>query len=71
MLAANPDHADALHLLGVLAYQCGKLAPAMQLIERALPALAGLPDAHLNFGNALRAAGRPAEAVEATGGRSC
>jgi len=63
VLAKDPDHADALHLLGVLAYQCGKLAPALQLIERALPALAELPDAHLNYGNALRDAGRPAEAV--------
>jgi tetratricopeptide (TPR) repeat protein len=34
------------------------------LIERALPALRELPDAHLNYGNALRAAGRLMEAVE-------
>jgi predicted O-linked N-acetylglucosamine transferase (SPINDLY family) len=63
VLATEPNHADALHLLGVLAYQCGKIAPALQLIERALPALAELPDAHLNYGNALRADGRPKEAA--------
>jgi predicted O-linked N-acetylglucosamine transferase (SPINDLY family) len=63
VLARDPDHADALHLLGVLAFQCRKITPALQLIERALPALAELPDAHLNYGNALRAAGRSAEAV--------
>jgi predicted O-linked N-acetylglucosamine transferase (SPINDLY family) len=63
VLTTDPDHADALHLLGVLAFQRGKIAAALQLIERALPALAGLPDAHLNYGNALRAAGRPKEAV--------
>ena len=63
VLADDPDHADALHLLGVLAYQCGKPAAALQLIERALPSLAELPDAHLNYGNALRDLGRPAEAA--------
>jgi protein O-GlcNAc transferase len=63
VLARDPDHAEALHLLGVVAYQYGKIGPALQLIERALPALAGLPDAHLNYGNALRAAGRPKDAA--------
>jgi predicted O-linked N-acetylglucosamine transferase (SPINDLY family) len=63
VLATDPNHADALHLLGVLAYQCGKIARALQLIERALPALVELPDAHLNYGNALRAAGRLNEAA--------
>ena len=62
-LAKDPDHADALHLLGVIAYQCGKNGPAIQLIERALAALTELPDAHLNYGNALQKAGRLAEAV--------
>jgi len=63
VLATDPDHADALHLLGVLAFQCGNIASALLLIERALPTLAELPDAHLNYGNALREAGRPAEAI--------
>jgi protein O-GlcNAc transferase len=63
-LAKDPDHADALHLLGVVALQCGKIAPALDLIQRALPALSELPDAHLNYANALLAAGRLAEAVE-------
>jgi tetratricopeptide (TPR) repeat protein len=63
-LEKDPDHADALHLLGVIAYQSGQIGPAIQLIERALPALAELPDAHLNYGNALQKAGRLTEAVE-------
>jgi len=63
-LEKDPDHADALHLLGVIAYQSGQIGPAIQLIERALPALIELPDAHLNHGNALQRAGRVAEAVE-------
>ena len=28
---AEPEHADALHLLGVLAFQCGKMTTALQL----------------------------------------
>ena len=63
ILLADPEHADALHLLGVLAFQCGRMTAALQLIERALPALATLPEIHLNHGNVLRSAGRAAEAV--------
>ncbi len=63
-LEKDPDHADALHLLGVVAYQCGQFGAAIGLIERALPALQELPDAHLNLGNALRSTGRLAEAAE-------
>jgi tetratricopeptide (TPR) repeat protein len=63
-LIKAPDHADALHLLGVVAFQCGQIGPAIQLIERALPALPALPDAHLNYGNALQAAGRLVEAAD-------
>ena len=63
ILAADPQNADAQHLLGVLAYQCGKLAPALQLIHAALPALADLPDAHVNYGNILRDLGRLHEAA--------
>ncbi len=64
-LQKDPAHPQALHLLGVIAYQCGQNALAIELIERALPRLQDLPDAHLNHGNALLAAGRAAEAAEA------
>jgi tetratricopeptide (TPR) repeat protein len=63
-LEKDSNDANALHLLGVLAYQRGKIAPALRLLERALPDLPDLPDAHLNYGNALRDAGRLAQAVE-------
>ena len=63
VLEKDADHADALHLLGVVAYQTGRAAAALALIERALPALAELPDAHLNYGNALLQAGRRAQAM--------
>ena len=63
-LTKDPDHAEALHLLGVIAYQRGQIESAIELIERALPELQDLPEAHLNHGNALRAAGRLAEAAD-------
>ena len=37
-LEKDPDHPDALHLLGVIAYQSGQIGSAIELIERALPA---------------------------------
>jgi tetratricopeptide (TPR) repeat protein len=62
-LRTDPDDANALHLLGVVAYQCGDSATAARLIERALPALSELADIHLNYGNAVQELGRVAEAV--------
>jgi tetratricopeptide (TPR) repeat protein len=57
-LEADPEHAEALHLLGLIAYQQGKFPSAVALIGRALPELDDLPEAHLDLGNALRE-GRP------------
>ncbi len=61
-LQNDPDDANALHLLGVVAYQCGDVGTALRLIERALPQLPELPDIHVNYGNALRETGRLTEA---------
>jgi protein O-GlcNAc transferase len=62
-LAEDPEHAEALHLLGLIAYQQGNSPKAIELISRALPELDDLPEAHLNLGNALREVDRLAEAV--------
>jgi predicted O-linked N-acetylglucosamine transferase (SPINDLY family) len=62
-LEMDPGHAEALHLLGLIAYQRGKFQSAIELINRALTELDDLPEAHLNLGNALREGGRLAEAV--------
>jgi tetratricopeptide (TPR) repeat protein len=62
-LQKDPNDANALHLLGVIAYQRGEIGTALRLIERARPELPELPDIHLNYGNALREAGKLAEAV--------
>jgi predicted O-linked N-acetylglucosamine transferase (SPINDLY family) len=62
-LEKDPEHAEALHLLGLIAYQQDRFQSAIELIRRALPELDDLPEAHLNLGNALREVGRMAEAV--------
>lgn len=65
ILAARPEHADATHLLGVIAQQRGQHREAIALIEKAL---AKKPDAfvfHRNLGTALLAAGEAARAAEA------
>ena len=36
VLARQPDHPDALHLLGLIAHQVGRHADAKALIERAI-----------------------------------
>src|SRR4051812_44596194 len=37
LLTRNPNHSDALHMLGPLAHQAGNQAAAVALIERSLP----------------------------------
>jgi len=63
VLAANPGHADALHLLGVLAYQAMQPARAAELFERAIAAHAGVAGYHSSLGAALRRQGKPEEAI--------
>ena len=55
VLAINPQHADALHLLGVVAYQNQDFHRAIALIGRALEHEPNYADAHLNLGNAQQA----------------
>jgi tetratricopeptide (TPR) repeat protein len=64
VLQNSPDHADALHLLGVIANKRGRHQRAIQLIERVLASAPDFPTAHVNLGIALRAAGRRADAAE-------
>ena len=64
VLQKDPDNADALHLLGVLAHERGRHARAIQLIERAIAILPDFPAARLNLGNAYRMSGSLAQAAE-------
>ncbi|HVT87837.1 MAG TPA: tetratricopeptide repeat-containing glycosyltransferase family protein [Tepidisphaeraceae bacterium] len=65
ILAAQPNHPDALHLMGVLASQCGQGQVGVDLIGRAISLNPN--DAHYrsNFGQVLLNAGKPNEAVVA------
>ncbi|MBI3451542.1 MAG: tetratricopeptide repeat protein, partial [Rhodospirillales bacterium] len=50
VLALRPDHPDALHLLGVLAFQTGHYGPAVELIERAIGRSSSSPEYHYHLG---------------------
>ena len=63
ILAADPRHADSLHLLGVIAYQVGRHDLAADLINRAITINVNDPVYHSNLSNALKAQGRLDEAV--------
>jgi tetratricopeptide (TPR) repeat protein len=63
VLAAEPENVDALHLLGVVAFQTGRLELAAELIGRSLTLAEGNAAAHSNLGNVRTAQGRLEEAV--------
>jgi predicted O-linked N-acetylglucosamine transferase (SPINDLY family) len=63
ILTANPDHFDALHLLGVIRYQRGETAEALRLITAALAIKPDSAEALVNRGNALQALSRHEEAL--------
>ncbi|CAN5429976.1 tetratricopeptide repeat protein [soil metagenome] len=63
IIAAQPSHADAHHLLGLLAYQTGNADAGIQLIRRAIELQPGVAAYHSNLGNMLCQAGRAKEAI--------
>jgi predicted O-linked N-acetylglucosamine transferase (SPINDLY family) len=63
ILQADPNQADAIHLLGVMAHQAGQHAIAVQYIERAIGLNDGTAAFHNNLGEAYRALGRIPEAA--------
>jgi predicted TPR repeat methyltransferase len=63
ILALAPDHPDALHFRGVVAFQRGRPAEAEALIRRAVEIAPGYADAHNNLGNVLRHQKRADEAM--------
>ncbi len=65
ILAAQPDHADALHLLGALAGQVGHLDTAIDLIGRAIRLRPDFPEAYNNLACALALKGRLDDAIAA------
>ncbi len=67
LVDADPDHADALHLLGLIAHQRGDAETALGLIERAVELNGSDPRYHANLGRVRHAAGDDAGAVAAYG----
>ncbi|HYH19088.1 MAG TPA: tetratricopeptide repeat protein [Azospirillum sp.] len=65
ILEADPDQADALHLLGVLMAQAGRPDLAVDRIAAAVARAPGVADYRVNLANALQALGRREEAAEA------
>jgi tetratricopeptide (TPR) repeat protein len=63
LLAADPAHFHALHMLGVIRHQQGRNTEALELIGRALAIRPGSAWAHSNIGLVLRDLKRQAEAV--------
>jgi len=63
ILAQDPQQADCLHLLGVIANQLGQPADAAESIGRAIAIKPGEAAYHTNLGEALRRLGRLDEAV--------
>ena len=63
ILDAEPRHADALHLLGLIGHQYGRYHEATELIMAAIEIK---PDAtyYYNLGNVMQAHNRPAAAAE-------
>jgi protein O-GlcNAc transferase len=65
ILAHHPQHADAMHLLGVIAQQVGRADAAVELIRHAIVLRPEWPEALSNLGNALRDNGQLDDAVAA------
>ena len=63
ILQTNPNHTDALHLLGVIAHQVGDNERAVGLIKKAIDLKPNFAEAHSNLGNTLKGLGKLDEAV--------
>lgn len=63
ILSVQPDHAEALHLLGVVAHSTKHHAQAMELIIHSLRVNPENPSALSNLGEVCLALGRVAEAI--------
>jgi tetratricopeptide (TPR) repeat protein len=65
ILAQQPEHAGAMHSLGVIAHQVGRNDVAVDLIRRAIALNPNNAKAHNNLGNVLTDKGQLDEAIAA------
>ena len=63
ILAADDGRVDALHLLGLVNFQCGRLPEALRLMAAALKADPGCADIHANYGLVLDSLRQRQEAI--------
>ncbi|MDQ6957757.1 MAG: tetratricopeptide repeat protein, partial [Mariprofundaceae bacterium] len=63
ILQAQPKHAPALHLLGIIAHQSGNTELATQLITQAIDIRPNIALFHSNLGEMCRLLGRLDEAI--------
>jgi len=64
LLDLQPQHVDAMHLLGVVEHQLGNYPQAVKLIQQAIQISPNVGMFHNNLGKALFALGRLDEAVD-------
>lgn len=64
ILSRNPNHPDALHLLGVVAHQLGQHIQAAELIGRAISLRPAAPAFHANLAEVWRAMGQLDKALD-------
>lgn len=64
VLAVQPENADALHLLGRIAIQCGANEAAIGLVRDAINVRPNDPDVHYSLGVAQRHAGQIEQAIQ-------
>jgi Flp pilus assembly protein TadD len=57
VLAVDPQHPDALHLLGMIAYQTGRDEAAVEWIRKAIAIKSDAASYHSNLGNVLQSQG--------------
>ena len=65
ILAFQPSHPDAVHLLGVIAHQRGQHDVAVELIRRAISLRPNFVEAYSNLGVVLEALGQNEQAIAA------
>jgi len=65
ILAQQPQNAEAIHGLGLLAHQMGRSDAAVDLIRRAIALRPDFAEAHGNLGNALKDGGQIDQAIAA------
>jgi predicted TPR repeat methyltransferase len=65
LLQADPDHSEVQHFLGLLLHQMGEVQAGMTHLERSLKSPNASAGWWSNYGNILRAAQRPNDAIDA------